>query len=139
MEKAGDTLQTSPAFNYPPKNIFGFIENATSPLIIIIQVINISFCCIFSKNNIARISYYNGMRWDIKIYIRIWCNQNIVTNSNFPHHSCINTYPYSISYYWNTFSCSSIFLSYCYTFMDITIFTNYRLWIDSNTIRMSYI
>lgn len=87
----------------------------------------------------ARIAKHNRMRWHININETIWCDQHIITNSNFSNDSRIDSNPNSIANSWTTFMGASIRLSYNNTFMNVTIATYFCFTIDGYIICVTYI
>ena len=85
----------------------------------------------------ARIAKHNRMRWHINIYETIWCNQHIITNSNFSNDSRIDSNPNSIANNRISLSSAPISLPYHDTFMYVTIATNLSSSIDGYIICMS--
>ncbi len=75
----------------------------------------------------------------VAIYITIWCNQYIITDGNFPNNRCVDTNPYTVAYSGYALSTTSVFLAYGYSFVDITVFANDRIRINSDAIHMSQI
>lgn len=87
----------------------------------------------------TRISYNNSMVWNITVHIRVWSYQNIITDFNFSYNCSIDSDPNLISYYRDPFPAPSILLSNRNTLMDITVFSNNRIRIYGNIVRMPQI
>jgi len=89
--------------------------------------------------NDAGIAKHDAVARYITVYKTIRRNQNIVSDSDITHHSCVYTNPYGITDFWCALARTSIFLSYCNTFMQIAVFSYFCSLIYCNIIRMSKI
>ena len=102
-------------------------------------MVYIAVGCPFSMLDNARIAKDNAMAGHIAVHISVWRYQDIIPYSYLTYNCCIYTYPYAVTYRRYALSAATVFLTYGHSFVDITIFTNHSISIDSNATNVSQI
>ena len=102
-------------------------------------MINIAICRPFFVFDNARISEHNAMTRHVAIHITVWGYQHIVTDGNLSDNRRIDTYPYAVANSGYALAAATVFLADGYPFVDITVFANDRIRIDSDATHMSQI
>ena len=102
-------------------------------------MINVAISCPFLVFDNAWISEHNAMTRHIAIHITVWCYQHIITDGNLSDNRRIDTYPYAVVNSGYALAAATVFLADGHPFVDITVFSNDRIRIDSDAKNMSQI
>ena len=100
-------------------------------------VVDVTIGGVFAGYDAAGVADDDGMGRHVAVDICVRGNQDVVAYGYLADHGRINSYPNFVSYCWNSFPSSPVFLTDCHPFVYVAITPDYSFGVNRDGVRMA--